>query len=417
MDSLKYDEPAEYFQSAYNCHRRVERRHHEAREGGSTPRTLGPNGSLSTERKGRRSNHSRMAHAGATRNLSGTLYAFNFRDHPDKGGNVAIVPHTPNASVHPSPRRRLGRPGYRLILAAALVLGGLAPAPAQAASMLDRTLRALEALASHGSARAQYELGLHYEAGKGVGRDERLALALYCRAARQDYAPAAYRAGRMHLAGRGGVAKDADLGRDWLRRAAGLGDDDALAYVSAPSGRVRRAPDRCEPPSVRWGVIHQPPAEISRIVRKLAPDYGLDPELVLAVIAVESGYRVDVVSDKNAMGLMQLIPETAERFGVSKPFDPEQNLRGGMKYLRWLLAYFDGNVPLALAGYNAGEGAVLQYKGIPPYRETRDYVAKVESLYPRRRHPHDPSVTRSAGLSSATEEVVAELSTHASATR
>ncbi|TWA64479.1 Sel1 repeat-containing protein [Azospirillum brasilense] len=277
----------------------------------------------------------------------------------------------------------------------------------------ERTIRALEALAGKGSARAQYELAMRYEVGKGVNRDERMALSLYCRAARQDYPEAAYRAGRMHLAGRGAVSKDEELGRSWLRRAALLGSEDAAQLVKLAStgkGAAGKAPDRCEPPSVRWGVIRMPPKEIRAMVTKMAPTYGLDPDLVLAVIAVESGYRVDVVSEKNAMGLMQLIPETAERFGVTKPFDPEQNLRGGMKYLRWLLAYFDGNVTLALAGYNAGEGAVVQYKGVPPYRETQDYVVKVHSVYPRRVHPHDSSVARSAGLPAAKQEEVAELS-------
>ncbi|GAA4251725.1 transglycosylase SLT domain-containing protein [Azospirillum formosense] len=287
-------------------------------------------------------------------------------------------------------------------------------------SSTERTIRALEALAGKGSPRAQYELAMRYEVGKGVNRDERMALSLYCRAARQDYAEAAYRAGRMHMAGRGAVSKDEELGRSWLRRAALLGNDDAARLVkpasapgksSAGKGAAGKAPDRCEPPSVRWGVIRMPPKEIRTMVTKMAPSYGLDPDLVLAVIAVESGYRVDVVSEKNAMGLMQLIPETAERFGVTKPFDPEQNLRGGMKYLRWLLAYFDGNVTLALAGYNAGEGAVVQYKGVPPYRETQDYVVKVHSVYPRRVHPHDSSVVRSAGLPAAKQEEVAELST------
>ncbi|ALJ35650.1 lytic transglycosylase [Azospirillum brasilense] len=278
----------------------------------------------------------------------------------------------------------------------------------------ERTIRALEALAGKGSARAQYELAMRYEVGKGVNRDERMALSLYCRAARQDYAEAAYRAGRMHMAGRGAVSKDEELGRSWLRRAAQLGNEDAAQMVKPASASGKstagKAPDRCEPPSVRWGVIRMPPKEIRAMVTKMAPSYGLDPDLVLAVIAVESGYRVDVVSEKNAMGLMQLIPETAERFGVTKPFDPEQNLRGGMKYLRWLLAYFDGNVTLALAGYNAGEGAVVQYKGVPPYRETQDYVVKVHSVYPRRVHPHDSSVVRSAGLPAAKQEEVAELS-------
>ncbi|WP_207458579.1 transglycosylase SLT domain-containing protein [Azospirillum sp. SYSU D00513] len=283
----------------------------------------------------------------------------------------------------------------------------VAPLSAQAA-MSDSTLRALEALAGKGSPRAQYELGLRYEAAQGVTLDPRRALALYCRAARQDYAGAAYRAGRMHLSGKGGVAKDEELGRAWLRRAAFLGHEEAVKLVKAP-GKEPKAPDRCEPPSARWGVVRQPPAQIKAMVRKMAPTYGLDPELVLAVIAVESGYRVDVVSEKNAMGLMQLIPETAERFGITKPFDPEQNLRGGMKYLRWLLAYFDGNVTLALAGYNAGEGAVLRYKGIPPYRETQDYVVKVHSVYSRQRHPYDPKVVASAGLKAARIETVAEL--------
>ncbi|AWJ84887.1 lytic transglycosylase [Azospirillum sp. TSH58] len=318
--------------------------------------------------------------------------------------------------------------------AAALAAGGLiasfltaSPAMAQDASVqtaaaqppafqstTERTIRALEALAGKGSPRAQYELAMRYEVGKGVNRDERMALSLYCRAARQDYAEAAYRAGRMHMAGRGAVSKDEELGRSWLRRAALLGNEDAAQMVkpASASGKAAasKAPDRCEPPSVRWGVIRMPPKEIRAMVTKMAPSYGLDPDLVLAVIAVESGYRVDVVSEKNAMGLMQLIPETAERFGVTKPFDPEQNLRGGMKYLRWLLAYFDGNVTLALAGYNAGEGAVVQYKGVPPYRETQDYVVKVHSVYPRRVHPHDPGVVRSAGLPAAKQEEVAELS-------
>ncbi|WP_245985966.1 lytic transglycosylase domain-containing protein [Azospirillum thermophilum] len=291
---------------------------------------------------------------------------------------------------------------------AVLVLTGLPGLPASAAAA-DPTLRALEALAGKGSARAQYELAQRYEAAEGVKRDDRMALSLYCRAARQNHAEAALHAGRMHLAGRGGVAKDEDLGRAWLRTAAALGSNEAARYVKAPASRTK-APDRCEPPNASWGVVRKPPAELRALVTKLAPNYGLDPELVLAVIAVESGFRVDVVSNKNAMGLMQLIPETAERFGVGNAFDPEQNLRGGMKYLRWLLAYFDGDVRLALAGYNAGEGAVLQYKGVPPYRETQDYVVKVQSIYPRSRHPYDRQVAQSAGLAPRQEEV-AELST------
>ena len=367
--------------------------------------------------------------------LARTISHYVFRGQPDVGASALIFPHTPKDR----PTSPIVESRFKAVkTAATLAAGGLVasfltvlPAVAQETSAQtaaaqpsafqstgERTIRALEALAGKGSARAQYELAMRYEVGKGVNRDERMALSLYCRAARQDYAEAAYRAGRMHMAGRGAVSKDEDLGRSWLRRAAQLGNEDAAQMVKpvnatskGASGKsaAGKAPDRCEPPSVRWGVIRMPPKEIRAMVTKMAPSYGLDPDLVLAVIAVESGYRVDVVSEKNAMGLMQLIPETAERFGVTKPFDPEQNLRGGMKYLRWLLAYFDGNVTLALAGYNAGEGAVLQYKGVPPYRETQDYVVKVHSVYPRRVHPHDPGVVRSAGLPAAKQEEVAEL--------
>lgn len=84
---------------------------------------------------------------------------------------------------------------------------------------------------------------------------------------------------------------------------------------------------------------------------------------------------------------MQLIPETATRFGVSDAFDPVQNLRGGMGYLRWLLQRFDGDVTLAVAAYNAGEGKVQQYGGVPPYPETQQYVEKIRYRYDRRHHP------------------------------
>jgi soluble lytic murein transglycosylase-like protein len=131
---------------------------------------------------------------------------------------------------------------------------------------------------------------------------------------------------------------------------------------------------------------------ILSMVEAMAPEYGLDPQLVIAVMAAESGFRVTARSPRNALGLMQLIPETAARFGVEDPFDPRQNIRGGMKYLRWLLSYFSGSVPLALAAYNAGEGAVLRHEGIPPYEETRNYVRRILSVYPRERHPYEPGL-------------------------
>ena len=115
--------------------------------------------------------------------------------------------------------------------------------------------------------------------------------------------------------------------------------------------------------------------------------------LVLAFIKVESNYDTIALSPKNAKGLMQLIPETAARFGVARPYDAEQNIRGGMAYLSWLMAYFEGNVPLVAAAYNAGEGAVNRYRGVPPYAETRAYVARILGGYGRVSHPFDAGVT------------------------
>lgn len=103
----------------------------------------------------------------------------------------------------------------------------------------------------------------------------------------------------------------------------------------------------------------------------------VSPALALAVISVESAGRAQAVSHAGAQGLMQLIPATAARFGVSDAFDPAQNIRGGIAYLDWLLGEFDRDIVLALAGYNAGEGAVRRAAGVPPYAETRDYVPQV----------------------------------------
>jgi soluble lytic murein transglycosylase-like protein len=121
--------------------------------------------------------------------------------------------------------------------------------------------------------------------------------------------------------------------------------------------------------------------QIEQWVQNLAPEYELEPELVLAVIAVESTFNPRARSHKNAHGLMQLIPATARRFGVSDIHDPLENLKGGMAYLQWLKGKFKGNLDLVLAGYNAGEGAVRRFGGIPPYKETQRYVKRVRRGY------------------------------------
>lgn len=122
-------------------------------------------------------------------------------------------------------------------------------------------------------------------------------------------------------------------------------------------------------------------ADLVLAIYELAPEYDLDPALVLEVVRAESNFNPRARSRKGALGLMQLIPATAQRFGVNDPFEPMQNLRGGMAYLRWLLERFDGDLKLMLAGYNAGEAAVERHGGVPPYRETREYVQRILQRY------------------------------------
>jgi hypothetical protein len=119
------------------------------------------------------------------------------------------------------------------------------------------------------------------------------------------------------------------------------------------------------------------PAEFDPIINSCALEYGVDKSLVKAVIHAESGYDPNAISSKGASGLMQLMPKTAKSLNVANSFDPKDNIRGGVKYLKFLLDTFKGDVPLALAAYNAGLSRVAQYGGVPPFMETRNYVDKV----------------------------------------
>lgn len=237
-----------------------------------------------------------------------------------------------------------------------------------------------------------------YEHGEGVLQDRGKAVELYCQAARRGSAEGQYALGWMYANGRG-VDRNDRIAARLFEMAAARNHADArklLQFMPVPDKRKTQLPSclsrnvyvRANTTLGKYYVDQS----VSALVEKLAPQYEIDPGLVLAVIAVESGFNTQAVSPKNAQGLMQLIPATAERFQVRDVFNPEENIRGGMAYLRWLLAFFKGDVALVAAAYNAGEGAVEKYRGIPPYPETVKYVDKIMSRYNRTSHPYQPGV-------------------------
>ncbi len=121
--------------------------------------------------------------------------------------------------------------------------------------------------------------------------------------------------------------------------------------------------------------------QIDTVLKNIAQTYGLDYNFLKAVAFVESGFKHNAVSNKGASGVMQLMPDTAKRFGVTNPSNVEENIKGGAKYLKYLLNKFNYNFKLALAAYNSGENTVVRYNGVPPYPETKKYVNKVFSMY------------------------------------
>lgn len=262
---------------------------------------------------------------------------------------------------------------------------------------------------------------LAYEHGDGMPRDPVRAAQLYCRASRFGDAEAQYNLAWM-LTNARGIERDDAQAAHLFAAAAEQGMTQAQNMI-ASMGTPRGAPPPClhppdgDPaplaatapaaksakpspltPQQALALLPPPanaPPQIVRFVNLVAPEYQLAPALVLAVMATESNFDPLAVSPKNAQGLMQLIPDTAARFQVRKLTDPTQNIRGGMAYLRWLMAYFEGDVALVLAAYNAGEKAVDRYRGVPPYAETRMYVRRIlASLGGQRSQPFDPKVTQ-----------------------
>ena len=240
-----------------------------------------------------------------------------------------------------------------------------------------------------------------FEHGEGVVRDPLKAIELYCLSAKYGDITSQYSLGWIYANGRGTPRDDASAAY-FFKMAATQGDLAAqrmLAQVGEAGSKRPECLARLDALDFdRNGQdivaqAHPDHRKVMALVLKLAPQYGIYPRLAMAVIRAESNFVADAVSSKNAQGLMQLIPETAERFNVKRPFDPEQNIRGGLSYLRWLLAYFKGDVMLVAAAYNAGEGAVDKYAGIPPYAETQGYVKRIREIFKRDSHPFDPSVT------------------------
>lgn len=222
------------------------------------------------------------------------------------------------------------------------------------------------------------------------------AVAEMCRMARRGDAESQYQLAWVFAHGRGDERRD-----EWAAylffAASSQGHHDAkrmLQSVTWPAAEVPECFTRSAltaPAPVTLAVAAPP--HIEKLVQRLASQYRVSPQLALAIIAVESNFNVAALSTKNAQGLMQLIPQTAKRFGVNNPFDAQQNIRGGMAYLRWLLAYFEGNVALVAAAYNAGEGAVNFHRGVPPFDETREYVRRVIARVGSAAQPFDARVT------------------------
>ena len=227
-----------------------------------------------------------------------------------------------------------------------------------------------------GSIDAQYRLGMLYRFGKGVPANMTFAAGLFSMASSQ---------GHIEASNMLDTTKLSSSALPPCVTSEVLPERPVAAATSIASNAVdieRRIAALSN--AKRW---------IVELAGTIAERHQIDPKLVLAIIAVESNFNVGAQSPKDAMGLMQLIPDTADRFNIKNAFDASQNIKGGVRYLRWLLSYYHGDIRLVAAAYNAGEKAVDRYKGVPPYPETRNYVKRVLELYQHQSHPYDEKIT------------------------
>jgi soluble lytic murein transglycosylase-like protein len=221
--------------------------------------------------------------------------------------------------------------------------------------------------ARDGDADAQYAMGWLYSSGKGVAKDENVAVRFFSMAAKQNHISA-----RESLIASNGNPNIAELPKCMLPD-----PPKPIASAALPTEN----PEETVTPFYIKGPIY-------KLVNKIAPRYKIETDLAMAFIAVESNFNPNATSVKNAQGLMQLVPETAARFKVKNSYDPEDNIKGGLAYLQWLLTYYEGDVELVAAAYNAGENTVDKFKGVPPYPETEKYVQKIAALYKKSFHPY-----------------------------
>lgn len=273
--------------------------------------------------------------------------------------------------------------GWRLSLVIVLFLFGLS-APAVADGP-DMTL---------------YERARAHEHGEGVERDLEKAARLYCEAAQLGDAESMFALGWMYANARGLERDDAaaaylfsaaaEKGHDHAKRMLQFTGDDGQAPACLSSGML--LDEVSQSLEARLARLSDARRQVADLIVEWAPEYQISPAFALAIALTESALDPTALSHKNAQGVMQLIPETAARFNVQDAFDAEQNIKGGLAYLRWLLAYFEGNVIYAAAAYNAGEGAVERHGGVPPYNETRNYVKRIQTLFDASHHPFDATV-------------------------